>query len=139
MRQLRIWFSALGDRLGEVEVDGERRYVLAADLEDLGSTKPTTAVRLLPGFDQYVLGPGTEDGHVIPAARRRAVSLQSGWISPVVVAGGIVKGTWDRAGDEVRVGWFKEAGEPPLRQIRAEVERLSRVLDRDLHAAIGLV
>src|SRR5216117_897305 len=115
-RQLRTWFSALGDRLGEVELEGERRYVLAADLEDLASAKPSTAVRLLPGFDQYVLGPGTEDGHVIPGARRRAVSMQSGWISPVVVAGGMVKGTWDRAGHELRVGWFKEAGEPPLRQ-----------------------
>ena len=138
-RQLRTWFSALGDRLSEVEVDGERRYVLAADVDDLASAKPTTAVRLLPGFDQYVLGPGTEDEHVLPAARRRAVSMQSGWISPVVVVGGIVKGTWDRAGDVVRVGWFKEAGAPPLRQIRAEVGRLSWVLDRDLHAAIGLV
>src|SRR5437867_2454138 len=112
VRQLRIWFSALGDRLGEVEVDGERRYVLAADLEDLGSTKPTTAVRLLPGFDQYVLGPGTEDGHVVPAARRRAVSMQSGWIAPVVVAGGVESGTWSRDGDRVRVAWFKETGRP---------------------------
>ena len=30
--------------------------------------------RLLPGFDQYVLGPGTKDGHVTPAARRTDVS-----------------------------------------------------------------
>src|SRR5439155_17118270 len=65
-RQIKTWFSALGDRLVEVELEGERRYVLAADLEDLASAKPSTAVRLLPGFDQYVLGPGTEDGHVIP-------------------------------------------------------------------------
>jgi hypothetical protein len=138
-RQLRTWFSALGDRLSEVEVDGERRYVLAADLEDLASAKPTTAVRLLPGFDQYVLGPGTEDSHVIPAARRRAVSMQSGWISPIVVAGGPVKGTWERAGDEVRIGWFKEAGTPPRSQIKSEVERLSSILGRDLRAAIRLV
>jgi hypothetical protein len=135
-RQLRTWFSALGDRLSEVEVDGERRYVLAADLEDLGSAKPSTAVRLLPGFDQYVLGPGTEDGHVTPAARRAAVSKQSGWISPIVVAGGIVKGTWDRTGDEVRVGWFKEAGAPPRSQIKAEVERLSSILGRSLRMTI---
>ena len=137
-RQIRTWFGTLGDRLAEVEVDGESRYVLAADVDALASAKPTTAVRLLPGFDQYVLGPGTEDSHVIPAARRRAVSMQSGWISPVVVAGGIVKGTWDRAGDELRVGWFKEAGVPPRRQINAEVERLSAILGRGLRAAIRL-
>src|SRR5712691_1737610 len=87
-RRLRTWFSALGDRLSEVDVDGERRYLLAADLDELVSAKPTTAVRLLPGFDQYVMGPGTDDGHVVRASRRAAVSKQSGWISPVVLAGG---------------------------------------------------
>ena len=137
VRQLRTWFSTLGDRLGEVEVDGERRYVLAADLEDLAAAKPTRAVRLLPGFDQYVLGPGTEDGHVIPAARRRAVSMQSGWIAPVVVAGGVVSGTWSRDGDQVRVAWFKETGRPPQTALEAETARLSTILGRDLHVAVA--
>src|SRR2546430_1096923 len=40
-RQLRTWFTALGDRLGGVDVDGERRYVLAADLHGLASAMPT--------------------------------------------------------------------------------------------------
>jgi hypothetical protein len=137
-RQLRTWFSALGDRLAVVEVDGERAYVLAEDLDELASARPTTAVRLLPGFDQYVLGPGTEDGHVIPAARRAAVSRQAGWIAPIVVAGGSVKGTWGLYGDRVRIGWFKEAGRPPRTQLEAEVERLSSILDRDLHSEVSL-
>lgn len=55
----------------------------------------------------WLLGPGTADGHVVPAARRRAVSKQSGWISPVVVAGGKVCGTWALDGDRVPIGWFK--------------------------------
>jgi len=136
LRQIRTWFSAVGDRLAEVEVDGERRYVLAADVDDLASAKPATAVRLLPGFDQYVLGLGTEDRHVVPAARRRAVSLQSGWISPVVVAGGVVTGTWSLDGDRVRIAWFKEAGRPPQTALGVEVARLASILDRDLRAAI---
>src|SRR2546425_4121178 len=90
-RMLRTWFAALGDRLAEVEVDGERAYVIAEDRDELALTRPTTAVRLLPGFDQFVLGPGTGDGHIVPAARRAAVSKQSGWISPIVVAGGVVR------------------------------------------------
>ena len=137
-RQLRTWFDALGDRLSEVEVDGERAYVLAEDLEELASARPTTAVRLLPGFDQYVLGPGTEDGHVVPAARRAAVSRQSGWIAPIVVAAGVVSGTWELDGDRARVAWFSEAGRPPRRALEAEVARLSSILGRDLQAAITL-
>ena len=131
-RQVRKWFASVGDRLREVEVGGERRYVLPEDLDELLSTKPTKAVRLLPGFDQYVLGPGTDDPHVLPAARRRAVSQQSGWIAPIVVAGGVVSGTWKIAADTVQVAWFSEAGAVPRSGLRAEVERLSTILGRDL-------
>jgi len=137
-RQLRTWFSELGKRMAEVEVDGEPAHVLAEDLDELVSARPTAAVRLLPGFDQYVLGPGTGDGHVVPAARRGAVSKQSGWISPVVVAGGVVRGTWELDGEWVRVAWFREAGRPPRKALEAEVARHSSILDRGLHASISL-
>jgi Winged helix DNA-binding domain len=138
-RQLRAWFGALEGRFVKVDVDGEPAYVLAEDLDELTSVIPTTAVRLLPGFDQYVLGPGTADGHVVPASRRATVSRQSGWISPVVVVGGVVRGTWELDGDLVSVAWFKEAGRPPRNALRAEVTRLSSILDRDLRSEIGVV
>jgi hypothetical protein len=138
VRQIRAWFSALGDRLVEVEVEGRRVHILREHRDELAATKPSKTVRLLPGFDQYVLGPGTEDGHVVPAKRRTAVSRQAGWIAPIVVAGGSVKGTWDLDGDDVRVGWFKEAGPPPRTQLKGEVERLSSILGRDLRAVVGL-
>jgi hypothetical protein len=131
-KQLRAWFGAAGDRLAEIDVGGERAYVLAEDVDEVAATRPSKALRLLPGFDQYVLGPGTEDPHVIPSKRRRAVSLQSGWIAPIVVAGGVVRGTWKVEGDEVRVAWFKEAGPAPRPALQAEVARLSSILARDL-------
>lgn len=138
-RRLRVWFDSVGDRLAAVEVEGERAYVLAEHLDELAATKPTSAVRLLPGFDQYVLGLGSEDEHVVPRGRRSAVSRQAGWISPVVVAGGIVSGTWQVDDHDVRIGWFKEAGKPPRSQLAAEVERLSAILDRDLRSDVRLM
>ncbi|HEV8534950.1 MAG TPA: crosslink repair DNA glycosylase YcaQ family protein [Candidatus Limnocylindria bacterium] len=135
---LRKFFSALGDRLAEVDVEGERAYVLAEDLDEVVSATTSRAVRLLPGFDQYVLGAGTADGHVVPAARRTAVSKQSGWIAPVVVAGGVVSGTWALDGDRASVAWFRHAGKPPRNAIEAEVARLSSILDRELRAAISV-
>jgi hypothetical protein len=137
-RRIRSWFGAMGDRLAEVEVGGERRYVLAKDLDELASARPTNAVRLLPGFDQYVLGPGTEDHHVLPAKRRTAVSRQSGWIAPIVVAGGVVRGTWELDGDEVRVAWFREAGKIPRGALDAEALRLAAMQGRSLHMTISL-
>jgi len=131
-QQLRRWFDDVRPRLAEVEVDGERSFVLAKDLDDLVATKPTRAVRLLPGFDQFVMGPGTEDPHVIPAHRRSAVSTQSGWIQPVVIAGGVVHGTWALADDGISVAWFKEAGAVPRTALRAEAQRLSTIVGRTL-------
>jgi hypothetical protein len=131
-RQLRAWFAALEHGLAEVDVDGNRAYVLAEDLDDLVATKPSAAVRLLAGFDQYVLGPGTGDGHVVPTHRRAAVSRQSGWISPVVLMGGVVCGTWELDGDEARFAWFRETGTPPRVALKAELERLSSILARNL-------
>ncbi len=136
-RQLRTWFDALGDRMAEVEVGGEPAFVRAEDLDGLASTRPTRAVRLLPGFDQYVMGPGTGDGNVVPSGRRATVSKQSGWISPVVVAGGVVRGTWDLDGDRVRVGWFPETGTVPKRALNDEMARLSAILDRELTVEIS--
>ena len=135
-RQLRAWFEGIADRVAEVDVEGERVHILAEHLDELAATKPTRAVRLLPGFDQYVLGPGTGDGRVVPSARRAAVSRQAGWISPVVIAGGVVRGTWERDDDEVRVTWFREGGKPPRTALASEVERLSSILGRDLRPTI---
>jgi hypothetical protein len=135
-RRLRALFESLGDRLADVEVDGERMYVLAEHLDDVESAKPTGTIRLLGGFDQYVLGPGTGDGHVVPPGRRAAVSRQAGWISPVVVAGGVVCGTWEVDAGEVRIGWFNEAGRPPRLAIEDEARRLSAILGSELRPVI---
>jgi hypothetical protein len=127
------WAQALTD----VDVEGQTAYILAEHEDQLAATKPTKAVHLLGGFDQWVLGPGTEDPHVIPPARRRAVSRQSGWIAPIVVAGGVVAGTWDLKGDAITVSWFAECGRPPSAALGAEKRRLQELTDRELTLSVS--
>jgi len=131
-RSLRTWFAALGDGVTEVEVDGALSYVRTEDIDELAAAKPTTAVRLLPGFDQWVLGPGTDDPRIVAPARRAAVSRQAGWISPVVVRGGVVSGTWERDGSTLRISWFAEVGKPPKQALTAETARFAKLVGRDL-------
>ncbi len=75
----------------------------------------------------------------MPAARRSAVSRQSGWISPVVVAGGVVAGTWELDREIIRIDWFREAGRLPRRALGDEVARLETIFGRDLRAELRLI
>jgi len=136
--QLRRWFDAARPRLAEVQVGSEKAFVLAEHLDDLVATKPTRAVRLLPGFDQFVMGAGTDDVHIIPAHRRRVVSKQSGWIAPVVVARGVVRGTWEVDTDRLAVAWFKEAGAVPRAALLGETKRLATIYGRPLRLEVSL-
>jgi hypothetical protein len=98
----------------------------AFHVDDVAAAKPSTAVRLLPGFDQYVLGPGTSDPNLVPPAHRTAVSRAGGWISPVVVSRGRVAGTWE-ADEEIAVDLFgKRVAAKPL---AAEVAGMQRLMD----------
>lgn len=139
IRRLRGWVAAMGDQLTQVEIDGAAAWILTEDLDELAEARPSTRVRLLPGFDEYVLGPGTEDGRVVAPPRRAAVSRAAGWISPVMVARGVVSGIWQLDGEVARVSWFGEAGRVPRGAIRDEVERLSSLLGRDLRAVVSVV
>ena len=131
-KRIRSWLAGFGDRLVAIDIDGEPAYVLREDLEELAATPPATAVRLLPGYDQWVLGPGTSDAHVVPPARRRLVSRQAN----IVIAGGVVSGTWSLTDDEVVAAWFAEAGPPPTEALAAEVARLATILGRPLQPIV---
>jgi hypothetical protein len=131
---LRSWFADLGDELATVDVAGEPAYLLAADVDELLAQRRTRVVRLLPGFDQYVLGAGTGAAQVVPPEYRAEVSRTAGWISPVVLAAGRVAGVWrlENGSDEVKVTLFENV---PRRALVAEVKRLAGILRRDLSLA----
>ena len=131
-KRIEGWLASLRDRLETIDIEGSPAQVLRADLDALVATPPSTAVRLLPSYDQWVLGPGTADPNVLPPARRALVSRQAN----VVIAGGVVSGTWSMPGDRVAIAWFAERGVPPADSLDHEVERLATILDRPLHSTV---
>jgi hypothetical protein len=130
--RIRAWIAGFGDRLVAVDIEGEPGFVLREHLVDLAATSPTTAIRLLPGYDQWVLGPGTADPHIVPQARRALVSRQAN----IAINGGIVSGTWALTHDHVAVDWFAEGGPPPTKGLADEVERLATILDLPLQLSV---
>lgn len=126
-KRLDAWRSGLGDRLVAVDVEGTTAYVAREDVGNLLAARPTDAVRFLPGHDQWVMGPGTKDVHVTPPGRRDLMTRKA---NPVV-AGGVVCGTWTRAGDELAVTWLDER-RPPRAALEREADRLAAILEREL-------
>jgi hypothetical protein len=126
---IRQSIARFGSRLCTVQVDAEPRLVLREDLDDLAATRPTSAVRLLPKYDQWVLGPGTADVHVVPAEVRSKVSRGAN----VVVVGGVVAGTWSLTGQAVVTSWSADAAMPADDDLDTEVARLSGIVGRPLH------
>lgn len=131
-KRIQSWIASLGDRLAVVDIDGEPAHILREDLDALAATPATTAVRLLPGHDQWVLGPGTADARVVPPARRALVSRKAN----LVIVGGVVSGTWSLSDDQAVVSWFPEAGPPPHEALAEEVARLAGILDRPLRPTV---
>jgi len=123
----------LADRVVEIQVDGSPMLHLREYLDALAAAEPAPEeVILLPGYDRWVLGPGTADPRIVPPARRPAVTRGAN----VALRAGQVAATWKIEGAALVVSWFAEAGSPPQREIEAEVARLAGLLDRDLTTTI---
>ncbi len=127
-QRLKTWFTELGDRLVAVDVEGTAAYVMREDVDALEATLPSEAVRLLPGHDQWVIGPGTKDVHVTPSSRRDLMTRKA---HPVIV-GGVVCGTWAHKGDQLTVTWLDQRQRPD-EAIEREATRLADLLGRNLH------
>jgi hypothetical protein len=84
----RAWKS-IADRLIEVETARGRQWSLRGP----SKAAPGGIVRLLPAFDEYLLG--WKDREVALAAEHRAkVNRGGGWLHPVVLVDGHVVATW---------------------------------------------
>jgi len=87
--------TGLGDEVTSVQIDGQRRWLLARHLAEMRDATPSNVVRLLPGFDQYVVGASWHAEQLLPAADLRIrVYRPQGWISPVLLVNGRMEGTW---------------------------------------------
>lgn len=117
-RRLQGWIEGLGDRLAPVDVGGRAAVVPREHLDALAAAPPSSSVRLLPGHDQWVMGPGTKDELVVPARWRDAMTRKAG----ALLLGGVVRGTWRRNGDRVDV--VTDAATLPRGPLRDEVARV---------------
>ncbi|MEA2322255.1 MAG: hypothetical protein QOD81_2105 [Solirubrobacteraceae bacterium] len=127
---------ALGDELTEVDVDGRRGFMLAADAAEAAGREATGSVRLLPAFDPYVVGSSRDDVDVLAAEHKARVHRPQGWISPVLLVEGRIEGVWrhERGGGRlaVEIRPFGAPGDDVRAAAEAEARRLSAFLGGEL-------
>jgi hypothetical protein len=98
------------------------------DVDDLNSAAGSPTVRLLPAADPWVMGPGTADPHVVPPARRPPVTRGAN----LVLADGVVAGTWTRTAGTLTVAWLGGTDPHDHDLLEAEVARLAAILGTEL-------
>jgi hypothetical protein len=121
-KRLDQWWRDALRSLVEVDVDGETRWHVAERADELAGTRPEPTVVLLPGKDDWVMGPGTKEAWVVPEDLRTDMTRGA---NPVLVDG-VVAGTWRVVGDAL------EVAAPPSEELSAEAERLGSLLGSEL-------
>ncbi len=133
------WLAALGEEAVEVDVEGRRGWMLAADVAAAARAGPAGVVRLLGGFDHYVVAAPRDAGAVLAEAFRERVYRPQGWLSPVLLVDGRIEGVWahELKGGRLAVNIepFGRPGAGVRAGAEAEAERLAAFLGGELSLA----
>jgi uncharacterized protein YcaQ len=109
--------AGLREEVAEVVLDGARGWMLAADVADAAAAEPAGTVNLLPAFDQYVVAAPRAESPVLAAEHRDLVYRRQGWLSPVLLVDGRIRGVWRHE----RKGGFVGVTLTPFQDVGAEV------------------
>jgi len=94
MRESKEVWEATANEMTEVRVGGAASGILRRDVKALqGAKLKGPVVRLLPGFDSYLLAHAEKD-HMLQPAFYKRVYRASAHIAPVVVVDGRIAGLW---------------------------------------------
>ena len=133
----RRMLEALGEEAVEVDVDGTTGWMLREHAEEAAAEEPSKrVVRLLPGFDMWVIGAARDAAALLDPAEKKRVYRNQGWISPVLLVNGRMDGVWkhERKGKRLAVT-IEPFGKLPKwarKEAEAEAERLAVFLGGEL-------
>ena len=123
--------QALGEEVAEVDVEGTPGWMLREHADEAAAEEPPERlVRLLPGFDMWVIGAARDAAALLDPAEKKRVYRNQGWISPVLLVNGRMDGVWrhEKKGKRLAVTiepfgklpkWARTATEAEAERLRA--------------------
>ena len=129
--------KALGEEIVEVDVEGTPGWMLREHADEAAAEEPPERlVRLLPGFDMWVIGAARDAAALLDPAQKKRVYRNQGWISPVLLVNGRMDGVWkhERKGRRlmVTIAPFGKLPKWARTGAEAEAERLAAFLGGEL-------
>jgi hypothetical protein len=130
----RAW-KAIEDRLVEVETARGAQWALRSRKAGTQSG----VVRLLPSFDEYLLG-WKDRQPAVATVHWKKVNRGGGWLCPTILVDGRVVGTWSTEatskGFRLQVHPFTGLTPAAYRGVRAEAEDLASFLGTDIEGPV---
>jgi hypothetical protein len=128
--------SGLGGEVAPAGLDGGKYWALTESLDEIRAASPTRSVRLLPGFDPYVIGSTIHASKLMTGDFKARVHRPQGWVSPVLLVDGRIDGVWrhDRKGKRLVVDIEPFARVPKwvVRGAELEAESLASFMNAPL-------
>lgn len=123
------WQALSGSgRYVEVEVTGQTCLLPEDRLAELDAVASPTDVRLVPAYDNYLVGYRTR-ALSVATHHEKQVWPGGGQIRPTVLADGLAVGTWSRRGGTARVDPFEPLDADVAAGVAAEEADIARFLD----------
>jgi hypothetical protein len=133
--------KSLQDEIVEVDLEGTAGWMLRDHAAEAQVAEPVELVRLLPGFDMWVIGAARDAAALLDPAEKKRVYRDQGWISPVLLVNGRMEGVWkhERKGKrlEVAIEPFRKLPKRARAEAEAEAERLAGFLGGALEVRWG--
>jgi Winged helix DNA-binding domain len=128
--------EGLGDEVAPVALDGGKYWALTTTIDEMREASPTRSVRLLPGFDPYVIGSTKHATKLMSGDFKARVHRPQGWVSPVLLVDGRIDGVWrhERKGKRlvVDIEPFARVPKRVEREVEREAESLASFLGTPL-------
>jgi hypothetical protein len=126
------------DEIVDVDIEGHPSMMLATDVDAMAAMEATKGeVRLLPGFDPYVMGSAPRTA-AVPEEFKARVSRTSGWISPTVLTDGVAVGVWKPERSRGEIVIVVEPFGRMTKSMRGAMEREARGWEPSLGPIAGV-